>query len=134
MGFGQGKPPDLNLSPEEKTLANAIVSAPDPAAKLRAAAALINKYPKTLIRSRVAEGVADQISQDKDAAQRIQLASDYQKIFNQESEERLILPVLVSAYADAGQTDQAFSTGATFLGQQPNSLRVLARLTFAANV
>jgi len=132
LGLGQRKPPDLNLSPEEKTLATAIMSAPDPAAKLKAAAALINKYPKTLIRSRVAEGVADQISQDKDAAQRIQLAGDYQKIFDQESEHNLIIPVLVTAYADAGQSDQAFTTGAGFLAKQPNSLRVLVRLTFAA--
>lgn len=132
LALSQGRPPDLNLSPEEQTMAKAIMSAPDAAGKLKAAAVLINKHPKTLIRPRVAEAVADQIGQEKDATQRIQLAGEYQKTFNQESEQNLIAPVLVTAYADAGQSDQAFATGATFLAKQPNSLRVLARLTFAA--
>ncbi len=132
LGFGQNRAPELNLSPEEQTMAKAVMSAPDAASKLNAATALINKHPKTLIRARVAEHVADQIAQDKDAAQRIQLAEEFQKTFNQESEQNLITPVLVMAYADAGQSDQAFSTGAALLTKQPNSLRVLARLTFAA--
>jgi hypothetical protein len=128
----QARAPELNLSAEEQTMAKAIMSAPDATGKLKAAEALINKHPKTLIRLRVAEEVADQIAQEKDAAQRIQLASEYQKTFTQESEHNLIMPVLVTAYADAGQSDQAFTTGAAFLGTQPNSLRVLTRLTFAA--
>lgn len=130
--FAQRQAPDLNISPDEQKLAQAIMSAPDAAAKVKAAATLINKYPKTHIRLRVAEGLVDEISQHKDAAQRIQLIGDYQKIFNQESEQDLIAPVLVAAYADAGQMDQAFTTGATFLAKQPNSLPLLVRLTFAA--
>lgn len=128
----QRQAPDLNLSPEEQTMAKAIMSAPDTTGKLKAAATLINKHPKTLVRPRVAETVADHINQEKDATQRIQLATEYQKIFDQESEQNLIIPVLVNAYADGGQTDQAFSTGTAFLARQPNSLRVLTRLAFAA--
>jgi len=132
LAMAQRQAPDLKLSPEEQNLAKAIMAAPDTAAKLKAAGTLINKHPKTLIRPRVAESIADAINQEKDAAQRIQLAGEYQKIFDQESEQELIGSVLVAAYADAGQSDQAFATGAPLLAKQPNSLRVLTRLTFAA--
>jgi hypothetical protein len=132
VALGQRQTPDIKISPEEQNLAKAIMAAPDTAAKLKAAGTLINKYPKTLIRPRVAENIADAINQEKDAAQRIQLAGEYQKIFNQDSEQELIGPVLVAAYADAGQSDQAFATGAAILAKQPNSLRVLTRLAFAA--
>ena len=128
---GPSKVPQLNISPEEQSLAKAIMSAPDPAAKLKASATLINKYPKTLIRPRVAQALADQIAEVNDASQKIILAQEYQKTFSEESEQNLIIPVLVDGYAAAGRTDDAFSTGAEALARQPDSLRILVRLTLA---
>src|SRR6266542_1350199 len=117
---GPSKVPQLNISPEEQSLAKAIMSAPDPAAKLKASATLINKYPKTLIRPRVAQALADQIAEVNDASQKIILAQEYQKTFNEESEQNLIIPVLVDGYAAAGRTDDAFSTGAEALALEPD--------------
>ena len=133
LAQGQGKPAQLNISPEEQSLAKAITAAPDPAAKLKAAATLIEKHPKTLIRPRVAKGLADQIAEVADASQKITLAQEYQKIFKEPSEQDLIVPALVDGYAGAGRSDEAFATGAAFLTRQPDSLSVLVTLTLAGD-
>src|SRR5881628_293834 len=69
----------LNLPPEEQSLVKAIMSAADPAAKLKASADLIKKHPKTLARLRVAEQMARQIAGVSDASQKLSLAQEYQK-------------------------------------------------------
>lgn len=122
----QGRGP--NLTPEERALVGNIMSASDPAAKMKAVAELIKKYPKTEIRARVARAAADQITQVKDANQKLALAQQYQTIFNQPAEEELVFPVLVEAYADANQPDEAFTKAADFLTRHPDSLRVLVAL------
>src|SRR5436190_6224252 len=76
----QGRGP--NLSPDEQNLVRSIMSATDPAAKMKAVADLIKKYPKTEVRPRVAQTAADQIADLKDANQRLTFAQQYQTIFN----------------------------------------------------
>ena len=125
----QDKPGQPNVSAEEQSLGKAILAASDPAAKLKAAAELIRKYPKTALRPRVAGGLADEIARVGDASQKITLVQEYQKIFTEPSEQDFILPVLIDGYADAGRADEAFSTGATLFARQPDSVRVLVRLT-----
>lgn len=122
----QGRGP--NLSPEERALVGNIMSATDPAAKMKAVAELIKKYPKTEIRARVARAAADQIAQVKDANQKLTFAQQYQTIFNQPAEEEMIFPILIEAYADANQPDEAFTKGADFLSRHPDSLPVLVDL------
>ncbi len=122
----QGRGP--NLSFEERNLVNNIVSATDPAAKWKAVAELIKKYPKTEVRAQVAQRSADQIADLKDPNQRLTYAQQYQTIFNQPTEEELIVPILISAYADTNQPDQAFTKGTDFLSRHPDSLRVLVQL------
>ena len=122
----QGRGP--NLSPDEQNLARSVMSATDPAAKMKAVAELIKKYPKTEIRAKVAQLAAEQIADCKDPNQRITYAQQYQTIFNQPAEEELIVPVLIGAYADTSQPDQAFSKGVDFLSKNPDSLRVLVQL------
>ena len=126
--IAQQTSPTLNLSPEEQNLVKAIVSAPDPAAKVKASADLIHKYPRTLARPRVARDLAAQIAKLTDASQRLSLAQEYQKVFDEPSEQELILPVLIDAHANANQPDEAFAKGAAFLSQNPDSLRVLVAL------
>src|SRR5207245_3829765 len=123
--FAQGRMNQLNLSPEEQNLARAIMSAPDPAARLKAATELIKKYPKTVIRPRVASGLADQIGGVVDASQKISLAQQYQAIFNEPSEQELIVPVLIDGLVGANRPDEAFSAGANFLERNPDFLGLL---------
>ena len=117
-----------NLSPEERTLLNNIMSAKDSAAKMAAVAELIKKYPKTEVRARVAHTAAEQISAIKDAKEKLTFAQQYQTIFDQPAEEELIFPILVDAYSDNNQPDEAFTKGADFLSRHPDSLRVLVDL------
>src|SRR2546430_17710712 len=128
QGRGGGRPGGQNLSPEEQNLAKGIMTAADPAAKLKAAAELIRKYPKTSARPRVAQALLDQIRGVTDASQKANLAQEYQKIFDQPSEQELIVPVLVDAYAAANQPDAAFAKGSEFLSHNPDSLNVLVDL------
>src|SRR5712692_9475780 len=127
--LAQGGPGLPNVSPEEQILGRAIMSAPDAAAKLKAAAELIKSHPKTALRPLAANGLANEVGKVADAAQKISLAQEYQKIFTEQSEQDLILPVLIDGYGDANRPDEAFSTGATLLTRQPDSVRGLIRLT-----
>lgn len=120
--------PGANLSPEERTLAGSIASAADPAAKMKAAGKLISKFPKTTIRSLVAQDLANQVSGVKDTAQRLALAQELQKTFNQPADAEAIGPAVVQAYADANQPDEAFVKGAELLSQAPDALRLLVQL------
>lgn len=117
-----------NVSPEEQNLLKAITTAPDTAAKLKAAEALITKYPKSVARPRVAHSLADEIAGVKDATQKITLAQEYQGGFKEPSEQENIVPVLIEAFAGANRFDEAFSSGSEFLTHNPDSLPVLVQL------
>ena len=103
-----------NLSADEQKLVGNIMSAKDPAAKMNAVAELIKKHPKTSVRQRVAENAANQIANVKDNTQKLTLAQQLETIFNDPAEIDTVGPVIVQAYADAGQPDQAFAKGAEF--------------------
>lgn len=124
-GGGQPKPA---ISQDEQTLAQKITAAPDAAAKLKAAAELIKKYPKTAIRRDVALEIADRIQEVTDSAQKLALAQEFYTSFNDPAEQEVIVPVIIDAHAVANQPDQAFSKGSDFLSRNPDSLSVLIQL------
>jgi hypothetical protein len=117
-----------NISSGEQTMLKAINAAPTPAAKLKAAAELVKKYPKSTLRPRVATDLADQIAGLTDAAQKISLAQEYKGVFTDPAEQQRIIPVLVEGYIDAKRADDAFSAGTGFVTQNPDSLLVLVGL------
>jgi hypothetical protein len=125
QGGRTGQP---NVSPEEQNLLQGITTAPDAAARLKAAEALIKKYPKSVARPQVASSLADGIAGVMDATQKIALAQEYQGVFKEPSEQQLIVPILIEAYAGANRFDDAFSSGAEFLTHNPDSLPVLVQL------
>ena len=102
-----GKPAQPNISPGEQTLLKGIIAAPNPAAKLKAAAELIKKYPKSSARPRVASEMADQIGGVANAAEKLSLAQEYQGVFTDPSEQEVIMPILIEALAgrEEGFTD-----------------------------
>lgn len=129
LAQGQGgNNPKPNISQDEANFAQKINAAPDAAAKLQAAGDLIKKHPKTAIRGQVAQEIANQIQDVKDATQKLALAQKFQTIFNDPAEEEMVMPVVVDALADANQLDEAFAKGADFLSRHPESLRVLVTL------
>jgi hypothetical protein len=124
--LAQGAQPSLSAD-EQKMLA-AITAATDPALKYKAVEALIKKHPRTSARARVAREAADQVADLKDATQKVTLAQQYAAIFTEPSEQQLIVPVLIDAFAAANKIDEAFATGAEFLTRNPDSLFVLVGL------
>ena len=125
QGAKSGQP---NISSGEQTLLKGISAAPNPAAKLKAAAELIKKYPKSSARPRVASEMADQIGGVANAPEKISLAQEYQSVFTDPSEQEMIIPILIEAFVGATRFDEAFSTGAGFLKSNPDSLPVLVQL------
>ena len=123
-----GKPAQPNISSGEQTLLKEINAAPNPAAKLKAAAELVKKYPKSSARPRVASEMADQIGRVASAPEKMSLAQEYQGVFTEPSEQELIMPILIEALAGANRFDEAFSTAAGFLKSNPDSLPVLVQL------
>jgi hypothetical protein len=123
-----GRSAQPNVSPEEQSLLKGIMTAPDATAKLKAAEALIKKYPNSVERPRVARGLADEIAGVKDVAQKITLAQEYQGVFKEPSEQQMIVSVLIEAFAGAKRFDEAFSSGSEFLTRNPDSLEVLVQL------
>src|SRR2546421_620102 len=116
------------VSPDEQKMAQAIDTAPDAAGKAKAAADFVKKYPKSSLRPVIAQKIADQIHEITDGAQKITLAQQFQTIFNDPAEEEMIMPVLIVGYADAKRPDDAFTTGAAYLGKHPDSVGVLVEL------
>jgi len=123
-----GKSDQPNISSGEQTLLKGINAAPNPAAKLKAAAELIKKYPKSSARPRIASEMADQIGGVANAPEKTSLAQEYQGVFTDPSEQEMIMPILIEAFAGANRFDEAFSTGAGFLKSNPDSLPVLVQL------
>src|SRR5260370_34820043 len=82
----QGKSDQPNVSAGEQKAAEAITSAPDPAAKRKAGAAFIKKYPKSTLRSRVAQALENDIPAVTDPSQKISLAPKYQGDFREPTE------------------------------------------------
>jgi tetratricopeptide (TPR) repeat protein len=133
--LAQGKGSDgqgINLPPEERTLAAKIMSAPDPAAKIKAAGELIKKFPKTSARTVIAAALSDDVAGVKDKSQKLALAQQLQTLFNQPADAEVIGPVVVQAYSEANQADDAFGKGAELLAQAPDALRLLVELVAIA--
>ena len=120
------------VSPDEQKMAQAIATAPDAAGKAKAAADFVKKYPKSSLRPMIAQKIADQIHEITDGAQKLALAQQFQTIFKEPAEEEMIMPDLLAGYAEAKRPDDAFTTGATYLGQHPDSVSVLVELMIVA--
>jgi len=119
-------------SPDEQKMAQAIATAPDAAGKAQAAADFVKKYPRSSLRPMIAQKIADQIHEITDGAQKLALAQQFQTIFKEPAEEEMIMPDLLAGYAEAKRPDDAFTTGATYLGQHPDSVSVLVELMIVA--
>ena len=106
----------------------AIDAAPDAAGKARAATDFVKKFPKSSLRPGVAQKISDQIHEITDGEQKIALAQQFKTVFNDPSEEEMIMPVLLVGYSDAKKPDEAYAAGTAYLGQHPDAVGVLVEL------
>src|SRR6185436_15454277 len=94
------------VSAEEQTAAKLIDAAPDAAGKAKAATDFIKKFPKSSLRPQIAQKISSQIQEITDGEAKIVLAQQFKSIFNEPSEEEMIMPVLLVGYADAKKPDE----------------------------
>lgn len=116
------------VSPEEQKLIDAVAVAPDPAGKLKAAAVLLKKFPKSAQRTLIGRDMVRQIEGVADAAQKLSLAQEYQTLFNEPSEQELAVRLLINVHSAAQRPDDAFAAGSGFLAKNPDAVRVLVVL------
>jgi len=125
----QEKSKQAQPSDAERKAAQKIDEAKDTAAKIAAASAFVNKYPKSTLRPKIAEMLVNQISGTQDAAQKITLAESYLGTFSEASETKPIYPVLIDAYISAKRVDDAFNAAAPWLELNPNEADMLYLLS-----
>lgn len=131
----QDKPKQEKLKvPEaEAKAANKVGEAPDPAAKLQAAAEFLKKYPKSTARQQIAEHVAAQVGGVEDAEQRIKFAESYLATFTGPGEADLITRDLLDAFISASREADAFRLGNEWLKQNPEDVDIMRRLAIVAS-
>ena len=118
-------------SGEAKAL-QAIQAAPDLNAKLTAADEYVKKYPKSLARKRVADGLLKQIVGVTDLTQKLALLQSLMKIFADEAEVKEAEPLLIATHIGLKQFDEAFTAAGPFLTKNPDDIQDLINLTIAA--
>src|SRR6185369_11461161 len=123
---GQGQP-----SPDEQNMAKAVMTAPDPVVQIKTAADFVKKYPKSTLRPRLAQELAQKIDGATDPAQKVNGAQAYREIFTEPTEQEMIMPVLVEGLIQTKRTDEAFTVGSEFVTRNPESLEVLIQLVSA---
>src|SRR5256714_6874419 len=117
----------------ERDAAAKIDKATGPEAKLQAAAAFIQKYPKSSLRPKVAEAVAGEIANTQDKQLKISLAETYLSLFNEPGEGEQVNSVLLNAYIDAGRADEAFKMASARLAKNPDDADLLRALAIVAS-
>jgi hypothetical protein len=109
----------------ERKAAQKIEEAKDLAAKMQAANEFVQKYPKSSLRAKVADGLIQQIGAISDNAQRATLAESFMGAFTEASEANRMYPILIDAYVSAKRIDDAFNAARPWLEVNPNEVDVL---------
>src|SRR3954471_7975753 len=124
----KGKQADVKVSGGERDALTKIEKAKGAEAKLQAGADFVRKYPKSPLRPKVAQTVADEIAKTSDEQLKISLAETYLGFFNEPSEAALVNDALLNAYINAGHTAEAFKMGGARLAKSPDDVDLLRSL------
>jgi len=125
----QEKPKEQpKVSEDEAKALQKINTAPTTAEKVKLAVEFNKKFKKSSQRGRVADYVAGQIMNEKDAAQKLQLAQQFIAAFDQPGEADLVKPAQIDAYAQTGKFDEAFAEGAKYLAAHPDDAFIHTQL------
>lgn len=128
---GQGKNQQPQLSDGERKAAEKINTAKDPEAKMKAASEFIKKNPKSAIRGKVAEVVADFVAFGQNSQQVASLCRNFISVFNTTEEGDLVRPGLVDALFKLEKWDEALEEGNQYLQRNPEDVTVLISIAWA---
>jgi Flp pilus assembly protein TadD len=126
------KPADQpKVSSGEADLGKKIQSAPKLEEKFTHAQKLLEKYPKSALRPKVAEYLLNEISGVKDGEQRVSFIENYLGLFTEASEQELAVPYLIDAYTAAKRYDDAFGLAPRAVEKDPDNAVMLTQLAIA---
>lgn len=132
--FAQGdKQAEAKVSGAERDALAKIEKAKGAEARLQAGAEFVKKFPKSSLRPKVAQAVADEIAKTSDEQLKISLAETYLGFFNEPSEAALVNDALLNAYINAGKTAEAFKMGGARLAKSPDDVDLLRSLAVIAS-
>ena len=132
--FAQGdKQAEVKVSGPEREALTKIEKAKGAEAKLQAGAEFVKKFPKSSLRPKVAQAVADEVANTSDEQLKISLAETYLGFFNEPSEAALVNDALLNAYINAGHTAEAFKMGGARLAKSPEDVDLLRSLSVIAS-
>jgi hypothetical protein len=129
----KGKQAEVKISAGERDALTKLEKAKGAEAKLQAGADFVKKYPKSAMRAKVAQAVADEIAKTSDEQLKISLAETYLGFFNEPSEAALVNDALLNAYINAGKTDEAFKMGGARLAKNAEDIDLLRSLAVIAS-
>ena len=109
----QDKP--AKVSDGEMKASAAVENAADANARMLVAEAFLKKYPKSSLRKKVFDRIADQVFDENDATKRLALAQKAVTIFTADSEVAVLKPTIVDAFIKLGRFDEAFNEGVAVL-------------------
>ena len=127
------KQAEAKVSSGEHDAAAKIDKAKGAEAKLQAAAAFIQKYPKSSLRPKVAEAVSNEIANTQDQQLKISLAETYLSLFNEPGEGDRVNDILLTSYINAGRADEAFKVAPARLAKNPDDVDLLRGLAIVAS-
>jgi tetratricopeptide (TPR) repeat protein len=122
--------PQPKISDAEASAFKAIGTAPDAAAMMQAAAAFMQKYPKSTLVHQIAVNLSAKIGGVTDMTQQLALAQTFRTTFPGAAETDLILLNIVDADLKLNKLDEAFKEASDFLSRHPNDLSALMNMTF----
>jgi tetratricopeptide (TPR) repeat protein len=120
----QNKPDAPKVSDNEAKLARKLQDSKDLAEKMKLAAEFVKKYPNSPIRAQVAQYIAAQIDGVQDANQKLALAENYLKIFQNPGESEQIAISQIDAFVKLKRHDEAFKIGGEHINRQPDDVQV----------
>jgi len=127
------KQAEVKVSGGERSAAEKVDKAKGAEAKLQAAAEFVKKYPQSPLRPRVAQSLADEIGKVEDKELKVSLAETYGSIFNAPEEAQNISGTLLSAYINAGRTEEAMKAGTAWLEKHPDDVQTMQNLAVLAS-
>ncbi len=121
------------LSGDERNAIEKILKATTIDAKLKAASDYAKKFPpgKGVKRSEVAGTIANEIYKIQDANQKLKLAEEFTKMFNQPGEADLVRPTLIEGYFAQNKFEDALNESVKYLEKNPDDVTIHVQITWA---
>lgn len=133
LNIQEQKKDQPQVSGDERNAIEKILKATTIEAKMKAASDYAKKFPpgKGVKRSDVAGTISNEIYKIQDANQKLKLAEEYVKIFNQPGEPDLVRPTLIEGYFALNKFDEALNESAKYLEKNPDDVTIHVQIAWA---